>query len=158
MYGDSGRTMITKYGPNGGACPPTSPLIKSVDQCLPPGVYVRGGCRMWPLPFFNVSVAAGAQVPIVTQSQYDFQGELLIVSSTIAAFFTIDDLQVATVGQLARAGRMHAQMFSEDAAQNWLNFDPVDSGTDITMTVTNLDVVNAHLFSAVIIGRTVSRR
>ena len=130
---------------------------KMIEECIPWGMYLRAGCRMWPLFFRSAAlIAPGGGDLVISPPQYPFQAEVFSVPSALGTVFELT-ISIATQTQQARAGFMLAQAFSEDADLNWVNFDPVDANTEIQIQVVNVSadfgLPLTRRFYAMMLGR-----
>lgn len=102
-------------------------------------------------PFVSLQVAAGATVDIIVRPQLVFRADEIIVGDTTAQIpFNIAQVKIGVVPQAVANGEVPAECFP---AQNGpkFGFDIADQGTDITMSVHNLNAA-AKDFYGILVG------
>jgi hypothetical protein len=120
------------------------------------GISGSGNCvkqRVYPLNF-RQSVAAGDTVTLTVRPQKAFSVTKIVVPSSIADLFVINQISVGTVPQIVGndgAGVL-AQVFSEGAQDVGVFFDVAVPGIDLSVQVENLDTVNAQTFFMTLLG------
>jgi hypothetical protein len=95
--------------------------------------------RIQPLGFNRKGVPPDTTVEIVARPQVTFRGRALKVGSSIAEFFTIEDIKVGRSSQFVGTGAQPAEAFRDTATGDNLEIDTCDKGVDITLIVTNID-------------------
>ncbi len=141
----------------GAACRPrfdgTYPF-QGLEGCYPYGP--DPGCRDYVLPFDSgADIPAGTTgVEIQTSPQTPFVGKRLIIGSTIAPSFIIEDLKVGKNSQFSATGGVSAEAFSEVGVGVALMVDPAYPGLDITLVVSNVGDDDLR-FLATFIGNSV---
>jgi hypothetical protein len=105
-----------------------------------PLVHTRGPTksRVQPLGFSREAVAPGDTVVIIGRPQVLFRGRRLLVGSSIAANFTIEDIKVGRNSQLVGTGPQPAEAFRDTATGDNISLDTCPPGVDITITVRNI--------------------
>jgi hypothetical protein len=100
------------------------------------------------------NVAPGATVDIIARPQEIFKGRRLVVPSTIAGSFMIEDIKVGRTSQFVSSGRQPALVFSELSTGDNLSLKTCSPGMDIVLKVTNIseDEIN---FDSSLIGDVV---
>lgn len=107
--------------------------------------------REYPLGFESrAPILPGASQIVKADPQITFRGERLVVPSTIALFFVIEDVLVGNAGQLVSSTPVPAATFSETAIGVRLLFDTSYLGT-ISFRVRNVGP-DALVFRATLIG------
>lgn len=101
----------------------------------------------------RTTVAAGATVRVEVNPQKFQKCDRLIVPSTIAPFFQVDDLDIGKDSQFTSSDGAPAEAFSEVAVGVSLKGRTAGKGTTITLTVTNVSAAPQD-FRACIIGLT----
>jgi hypothetical protein len=94
--------------------------------------------RVQPLGFSREAVAPGDTVEIIGRPQVLFRGRRLLVGSSIAANFTIEDIKVGRNSQLVGTGPQPAEAFRDTATGDNISLDTCPPGVDITLTVRNI--------------------
>lgn len=127
----------------------------SVIECMPvaEAAMIRKGCREFVLPMFFAAVAAGAVgQPIPQQPQYDAAITRFWASPSIAAFFRVTSMVIATDNQLMEINPFNLDLFIPNNFSNVQLMVPVRANGTVELIVNNLDPVNAHDFSAAFKG------
>ena len=105
-----------------------------------------------PLPFDSQNaIAAAASQAVTTRPQANFMPYRLLVGSSIAAFFIINDIKIGTRSQFSGSGSLPAETFSNLSVGATLKMDMALTSQDVTINVTNIDVAG-HRFLAAMIG------
>jgi hypothetical protein len=105
--------------------------------------------------FGQTVVALGAQAVITVQPQRLFKPKLLSIPSSIAVFFRIDTVFVGQDSQLAAAGGIPCECFSEVAVNAPIDWDTANVGNTMTITVTNIEPAGgavSRTFMGMLIG------
>lgn len=84
------------------------------------------------------AVQPGATVDIIARPQEIFRGRRLVVPSTIAQHFMIEDIKVGRTSQFVSSGRQPAVAFSEVSTGDNLSLKTCSPGMDIVLKVTNI--------------------
>jgi|SRR3990170_2970786 len=84
-------------------------------------------------------VALGAAVTITIQPQRLFKAKLMSFPGSIAAFFGITAVFVGQDSQLAAAGMIPCECFSEQAVNAPIDWDTSNIGNTITVNITNIE-------------------
>lgn len=114
---------------------------------------VEGKYDEAPIGFDSVSpVAPGARAIMRAQPQALFRGQRLIVPTSIARHFVINDIRVGRNSQFVAAGSVPAETFSEDAYGVRLKMDTCQISQEIFLEVTNISD-EPHRFLASIVGK-----
>lgn len=93
---------------------------------------------------------------IVVMSQTAFRAERLVVSSTIASVFVLEDIRIGSVSQFVGDGGISAEMFSPDALDSALRLDAATAGTEIRFRVRYVGKdPRGACFIAALIGRSI---
>jgi hypothetical protein len=133
---------------------------------LPPGIAWPNGLnyqngpvtvqpRTYPLSIASSgTVAASATVVLTARAQAAFKPQRFVVPSTIAPNFLINSIKIGARPQTVDGADtgIPAEVFSEVAQNNLMDFDSIQPGIDLYVTVTNLDTQNAHAFRGTFIG------
>lgn len=135
-------------GPRRGAAPqgPNAALVRQ-----------RGFAksREYPLGFSSVgTIAAAASSTVTAQPQTLFRPKRLVIPSSIAGSFTIQDIKVGNTSQLVASGSLPAALYSELAVGTLQRFDTASPGIIISLAVTNTSA-GALAFVAAMIGDSV---
>jgi len=112
--------------------------------------------REWPLGFDSEQlapggIAAGASLDITSRPQVIFRPDRLVVSSSIAGDFLINDIKIGQKSQLINSQALPASMFSETAFGVRMVMDTAQISQDVVIRVTNISLA-ASRFNAGIIG------
>jgi hypothetical protein len=110
--------------------------------------------RIQSLGFNRSAVPANTTVEIVARPQVLFRGTRLLVGSSIAPFFVVDDIKVGRNSQFVGTGAQPAEAFRDTATGDNIALDTCRPGVDITLIVTNTDGT-AKDFRASIFGDVV---
>jgi hypothetical protein len=93
--------------------------------------------RVQSIGFQSIGVQPHTSVDVPTKPQVLFRGTRLIVGSTIAQFFTIDDIKVGRQSQFVATGSQPAEAFKETSTGDNVSLDTCRPGMDIVLQVTN---------------------
>ena len=94
--------------------------------------------REWPLGFDSVTTIAGlGTVAVTSQPQVIFRPDRIIVPSSIASDFLINDIKVGQKSQFISSDPVPAVTFQETAFGVRLMMDTAQISQDVTMNVTN---------------------
>lgn len=127
--------------------------FEGIEACEPYGPYAE--CRDYVLPFDSVDpVPAGATVDIEQEPQVPFVGRRLVIGSSIAFAFLLNDLVVGKNSQFVSPGAISAETFSEAGVGVALAVDPAYPGKIITLRITNISGDDIR-FNAAFIGNAV---
>jgi hypothetical protein len=96
------------------------------------------------------AVAPGATVDIIARPQEIFRGRRLVVPSTIAGSFMIEDIKVGRTSQFVSSGRQPALVFSELSTGDNLSLKTCSPGMDIVLKVTNISEEELNFDSSLI--------
>lgn len=110
--------------------------------------------RVQPLGFSREAIPAGDTTEITARPQVLFRGRRLLVGSTIAASFTIEDIKVGRNSQFVGTGPQPAEAFRDTATGDNISLDTCKPGVDITITVRNITGAAAD-FRATLFGDVV---
>lgn len=121
-----------------------------------PLVHTRGPTksRVQPLGFTREAVPAGDTVDITSRPQVLFRGRRLLVGSTIAPNFTIEDIKVGRNSQFVGTGAQPAEAFRDTATGDNISLDTCKPGVDISITVRNISGASSD-FRATLFGDVV---
>ena len=116
--------------------------------------------REFPLGFnsstlTNGVVPANTTSPIEQKPQVIFRGERLAVPNSQVLNFDIQDVKIGKDSQLASPGSMPSECFSNLSVGVRMQLDTAEPGITITLSVTNTDANNAHVFKSVLYGTVV---
>jgi hypothetical protein len=100
------------------------------------------------------AIAAGASADVNGQPQVTFRPDRIVVPSSVADAFRIDDLKIGKNSQLVSGGPVHAQTFSEGAFGVRLKLDTLAVSQTVLFRVTNISA-GAETFFASLIGPSV---
>lgn len=100
-------------------------------------------------------VPAGQTQGIEQKPQVLFRGERLAVPNSIVLNFDLEDLKVGKDSQLASPGSMPSECFSNLSVGVRMQLDTAEPGITITLSVTNNDPNNAHVFKSVMYGTVI---
>jgi hypothetical protein len=110
--------------------------------------------RIQSIGFTRLAVPAGTSVEVVARPQELFRGTRLLVGSSIAAAFIIEDLKVGRHSQFVATGPQPAEAFRDTATGDNVALDTCKPGVDITLIVRNTTDVatdfRASLFGDVV--------
>lgn len=81
-----------------------------------------------------------------------FKPEEIIIPSSIAPFFVLDNIQVNGVNQLASSAPVPAEALSEAALRPKMKLDTVNPSFPLTMDVTMTDTTADRVFRALFVG------
>lgn len=111
--------------------------------------------RQQPIGFTGTALAAGSSETLTVTPQTLFRGRRLIVSSAIAANFTITDIKVGNQSQMASSGALPADAFlPTTTGEDNLTMDTCNPGIQISISVTNISG-GASTFRAALFGNSV---
>lgn len=128
---------------------PRGPNTRTVNQ--------RGysKAREYPLGFSsNGTVAAGATVVITAQPQTMFRPKRLVIPSSVAPSFSIQDIKIGNQSQLVASGAIPGALYSELAVGASQRYDTANPGILISLTVTN-NSAGPLLFNAAMVGDSI---
>lgn len=100
------------------------------------------------------TVAAAASLSIASRPQVVFRPDRIIVPSTIAGSFLINDLKVGKNSQFVNSTAVPAEAFTQGAVGVRLKMDTAQISQDLVVSVTNISA-GALRFNAAIIGPAV---
>lgn len=101
------------------------------------------------------TVALGAVATITIAPQRLFKPKLLSIPGSIALYFAITGVFVGQDSQLAAAGAIPCECFSETAVNAPIDWDTANIGNTITINIQNIEPVGgaaSRVFSGMIIG------
>ena len=103
-------------------------------------VHTRGPTksRIQSIGFTRAAVPANATVEITARPQVLFRGTRLLVGSSIAQGFVIDDIKVGRNSQFVATGAQPAEAFKDTATGENVSLDTCRPGVDLTLIVTNI--------------------
>ncbi|MDX2023240.1 MAG: hypothetical protein SF187_23605 [Deltaproteobacteria bacterium] len=110
--------------------------------------------RVQPLGFSREAIAPGDTTEITARPQVLFRGRRLLVGSTIAGSFTIEDIKVGRNSQFVGTGPQPAEAFRDTATGDNISLDTCKPGVDISITVRNITGAAAD-FRATLFGDVV---
>lgn len=130
--------------------------IRSFGEALveiTPDAKIRG----YPLGFWQPAVPAGATVIVTARAQIKYKPRRVLIplqmcGEDIAPNFSILDIRIGINSQLVSAEELPATIFSERSIDANLDLDIAKIGQDISFTIRNLDIKNAHDFRATMFG------
>ena len=151
-----GRHPIVQGALGGGGGPAMPPSTVAYGSNLGIQSAPSSKPRLFPIGFTSGgTVAASGTVIITSRPQILFRPERLIVPSSLAANFQINDIRVGKNSQLVQASPLPASAFVETAIDTRMTLDTAQEGIDLSLNVTNTDAVTAHAFSALMFGAAV---
>lgn len=101
------------------------------------------------------TVAAAASTNITARPQSTaFKPERIVIPSSIAPDFTIQDIKCGNVSQLAQSGDLAAEAFVQTVFGGEMDMATVQTSQDFVMAVTNISGA-ARTFRAVVYGHAV---
>lgn len=110
--------------------------------------------RVQPLGFSREAIAPGETTEITARPQVLFRGRRLLVGSSIASAFTIEDIKVGRNSQFVGTGPQPAEAFRDTATGDNIALDTCKPGVDISITVRNI-TGSASDFRATLFGDVV---
>jgi hypothetical protein len=96
------------------------------------------------------TIASAASAKVSQRPQVLFRPDKLVVASSIAAAFLIDDFKVGNKSQFAASGSVSAETFKETAVGVRLMLDTAQVSMDITISVTNISLAAARFLASLI--------
>jgi len=103
----------------------------------------------------SAAIAAGASVEIEVKPVRPFKSKRFVIPSNIGLFFVVTDVAVAGKSMLAGKGEVPGIAFAENSEDTNVDWDTVNPGVPLNLTVKNTDSV-AHDFRAFVSGLAVS--
>lgn len=110
--------------------------------------------RRFPLGVVPTNVLATATSTIPAAPQDLFRPERLVIDSSIAFDFGVQDVKVGNTSQLVSGGEVPAALFTEVAIDTFVHFKTAEIGNQITLTVRNKTAGTIE-FSAGLVGTVV---
>ncbi|MDX2087868.1 MAG: hypothetical protein SFX73_08460 [Kofleriaceae bacterium] len=110
--------------------------------------------RVQPLGFSREAIPPGETTEITARPQVLFRGRRLLVGSSIASAFTIEDIKVGRNSQFVGTGPQPAEAFRDTATGDNIALDTCKPGVDISITVRNITGAAAD-FRATLFGDVV---
>jgi hypothetical protein len=111
--------------------------------------------REYPMGFDTVgTVAAGANVQIISRPQVTFRPERLVIAGAIAPSFLLNDLKVGKNSQLVNSAALPGDAFAPTAFGVRLRMDTAQISMDVVLDVTNISA-GALRFNAALFGKAV---
>lgn len=111
--------------------------------------------REYPMGFDTVgTVAAGANVQIISRPQVTFRPERLVVGGAIAASFLINDIKVGKNSQLTNSAALPGDAFAPTAFGVRLRMDTAQISMDVVLDVTNISAAPLR-FNAALFGKAI---
>lgn len=111
--------------------------------------------REYPLGFSSSgTIAAAASATITAQPQTLFRPKRLVIPSSIAGSFTIQDIKIGNSSQLVAAGSIPGALYSELAVGTMQRYDTAAPGILISLSITNTSA-GALAFSAAMVGDSI---
>jgi hypothetical protein len=93
--------------------------------------------RIQSIGFTRAAVPPGSTVEITARPQTIFRGTRLLVGSSIAEAFVIEDIKVGRNSQFVATGAQPAEAFRDTATGDNVSLDTCRPGVDLTLIVTN---------------------
>lgn len=126
----------------------------------PAGLNVQNGPinvqpRTYPLSVKSpAAIPAGTTQTLTARAQAAFKPQRFIVPSSIAPYFLIESIKIGARPQTVDGSDvgMPAEIFSEVAQNNLMDFDSIQPGIELYVRVTNLDAQVARTFIGTFIG------
>jgi len=94
--------------------------------------------RIQSIGFTRAAVPPATTVEITARPQVLFRGTRLLVGSSIAASFVIEDIKVGRNSQFVATGAQPAEAFKDTATGENVALDTCKPGVDLTLIVTNV--------------------
>jgi hypothetical protein len=111
--------------------------------------------REYPMGFDTVgTVAAGANVQIISRPQVTFRPERLVIGGAIAASFLVNDIKVGKNSQLTNSAALPGDAFAPTAFGVRLRMDTAQVSMDVVLDVTNISA-GALRFNAALFGKAI---
>lgn len=111
--------------------------------------------REYPMGFDTVgTVAAGANVQIISRPQVTFRPERLVIAGAIAPSFLVNDLKVGKNSQFVNSAALPGDAFGPTAFGVRLRMDTAQISMDVVLDVTNISA-GALRFNAALFGKAV---
>lgn len=99
------------------------------------------------------TVAAGTSATITARPQtMAFKPQRVVIPATIAPNFTIEDIKVGNVSQLAQSGSLPGEAFVQTLFDGEMDMDTVQTSQDFVIQLTNISGA-ATTFRAAVYGR-----
>jgi hypothetical protein len=108
--------------------------------------------REYPLGFLQAGIGVGVTAEVISRPQVTFRGERLVIPTSVAANFALNDIKVGNRSQLVNSTSLPAEMFQENAIGIRLAMDTATVAQDIALSVTNSDPAYSHTFRCAIVG------
>jgi len=108
--------------------------------------------REYPMGFLQAGIDPGVTAEVISRPQVTFRGERLVIPTSVAADFSLNDIKVGNKSQLVNSTSLPSEMFQENAIGIRLAMDTATVAQDIALSVTNVDPSYAHTFRAAIVG------
>lgn len=121
------------------AAPPPAPMAVSVPA---------GRAREQVLGLPRTSVAANTTDEVLSRPEITFRPSRLLVPSSIAAFFLIQDIKVGNVSQLPNTDPIPAAGYIETAVGTAMALDTCNIGQSISVEVTNISACTLDFVGA----------
>ena len=106
------------------------------------------------LGFPPVTLVPGASGQMQARVLKPIQAQRLILGASGGPLdgIIVNNIRVGVDSQLAGTGGLPATMFERDSTGSEVQWNPAQTGTDITLDVQNIDPVNTIIISAGIYG------
>lgn len=101
----------------------------------------------------TVAAAASATITARPQNQA-FKPQRIVIPATIAPNFTIQDIKVGNISQLAQSGDLPAEAFVQTLFDGEMDMDTCQTSQDFVIQLTNISGA-ASQFRAAVYGRAV---
>jgi hypothetical protein len=150
--GAPGRGTPYRYGAGAPVRPmPGAGLAPARKRCGGQSLAPCAGNAELPLPFDSVvAVGAGLTVNVVTQPQANFQPYRILVPTSVAPSFVINNITIGTRSQFSGQGALSAEVFQVTAVGAAVKMDMAYTSQNITFNVTNVSVGAVRFFAAMI--------
>jgi hypothetical protein len=103
----------------------------------------------------SAAVAAAASATITARPQNQaFKPQRIVIPATIAPNFTIQDIKVGNISQLAQSGDLPAEAFVQTLFDGEMDMDTCQTSQDFVIQLTNISGA-ASTFRAAVYGRAV---
>jgi hypothetical protein len=139
------QAQARKMGPMHFRAPPPNVRTAMLREIPPREV------REFPMPASSQVAVPPGSFLVNVFPQNPFKVKRLVVVSSVAPSFTIEDIKVGTSSQLVAAGSLPAQAFTELAVAIPLVGDTATPGIQISLQITNITGA-ATFFRALMIG------